>query len=188
MTDETTTTSEPEVEAPKIPRLCTLKPLGGQIIIKRDPPVTVTKGGIVLPAESGIMKKVTTGVVVRKGPGHVAPQTGQRLIISEDIKPGARVMFMQMAGGDYPHEEAHGDEVYTMMQEAEILCVIDTFENGVPIPESVVTQEELSAALEQDAKDKVALANEARKKMEQQAERMANQLSGKSGGGLVRPR
>lgn len=169
-------------------RLCTLIPLGGQIIIKRDPPKLKTKGGILLPGAGGTAKQVCTGVVIRKGPGHVAPHTGERIVISDTILPGAHVMFMQHAGGDYPHEEAHGKETYTLMQEAEIVCVIGGPADGVTIPEGVISQTELEKAqtAEQDATLKAV--NARRKQVEAQAARVANQLSGRSGGGIVRPR
>ena len=114
-------------------RYCTLVPLGSQIIVKRDPPELVTKGGIILPGDEQMKaKKVKTGIVIRKGPGNWSPGSGERMKISEDIKPGMRVMFGQFAGQDYPWDEVHGTEVYTVMQEAEILFRIGTLEEVWP--------------------------------------------------------
>lgn len=188
MTETTETETVERAGVDKVERLCTLIPLGGQIIIKRDPPKLKTKGGILLPTAQNTAKQVRTGVVIRKGTGYIVPGTAQRVEISHLIQPGARVMFMQHAGGDYPHEEAHGEEVYLLMQEAEIVCLRGTYEDGVPIPECVVSQEELSEAIKAEQGETLKIINAARKSTEAQAVRVANTIQGRSPGGIHRPR
>lgn len=172
----------------QLPRLCTLVPLGAQIIVKRDPPKLVSDGGIILPGdERQKAKQVQTGVVIRKGPGNWSPGSGTRMPISDDIRPGMRVMFAKYAGQDYPHEEAHGLEVYTVMQEGEVLFRLGAAEDGVPIPEGAALQEELDQAAQAEA----AATRRVVESMTQQvaaAEReLVNQVQGKSAGGIVLP-
>lgn len=169
-------------------RLCTLVPLGGQIIVKRDPPKLKTKGGILLPGDEKVKAmKVKTGVVIRKGPGNWSPGTGQRMVISGDIKPGMRVMFAQYAGQDYEHEEAHGKEVYTVMQEAEVLFRIGSEIDGVLIPDSAATQEALDAAAEVEDEENRKAQEAMLAEVKKQEEVLLNQVQGKSRGGIITP-
>lgn len=169
-------------------RLCTLVPLGAQVIVKRDPPKLKTKGGILLPGDEKMKaKKVKTGIVIRKGPGNWSAAAGKRMPISDEIRPGMRVMFAQFAGNDYPHEEAHGKEVYTVFQEGELLFRIGTLEDGVPIPDGAATQESLDEAAAVEESEKRKAQEVMLEKVKEQEQALLNQAQGKSAGGIITP-
>ena len=120
-TDDLTITKTPV-------RVCTLEPIGPQIVLKRADPETMSPGGIVLPSQD--KKKIRRGVVVAVGPGRTTPE-GK--LIPPTLSPGDHVVFAQYAGTDIKHREAHGEEEYLLMQEAEILCRVDR-SAATPIP------------------------------------------------------
>lgn len=120
-TDDLTITKTPA-------RVCTLDPIGPQIILKRADPETKTPGGIVLP--DAAKKKVRRGVVVAVGPGRT---TTDGVLVPPTLAPGDYVVFAQYAGHEVEHQEAHGKETYLLIQEAEILAKIDR-SSTTPIP------------------------------------------------------
>jgi len=179
---EETTEAIETTETIETVRSCTLTPLGGQIIVKRDPPREMSKGGIILPdAGTQGAKKVNTGRVILVGPGAINPMTGVLIPVNEDIVPGAHIMFAQYAGNDYEHDEAHGREVYTLMQEAEILCVIG--EDPIPFPEGCATQEELDEAARAEQAMKRKQAENIKKAMEVEERRLMDQVAEAQGKG-----
>jgi co-chaperonin GroES (HSP10) len=183
--------SETETETPTEPqiRYCTLVPIGGQIIVKRDPPKEMTKGGILMPEvhKASQAKKIKTGVVIRKGPGFIHPGTGQHVTVSEDIQPGTRVVMGEYAGTDYEHEEAHGREVYTVMQEAEVLCILGGEVERRVIPDIATTQADLDVANKALAERNKEIAKEMQKRSEELTKEMLNHAQGRSKGGLRLP-
>lgn len=102
---------------------CTLRPYGPQVVILRDP-LPTTAGQIVLPqADKNKAKAVQHGTVIRCGEGH-RDQTGR--LHPPPFTTGSRVVFAQYAGNDIPHPEVWDKkQVYTLMQQGEVLCGID---------------------------------------------------------------
>lgn len=97
----------------------TPQPLGSQVLIKRDSPDDVTKGGIVL-AGSGMEDNSTMGTVLAVGPG--------TLLSNGEFSPvrlsvGDRVVFGPHAGAAFKvADDAGEDWTFTIMQEREIYC------------------------------------------------------------------
>jgi co-chaperonin GroES (HSP10) len=170
-------------------RYCTLVPIGGQIIVKRDIPKEVTEGGIIMPRVhmQDQAKKIKTGVVIRKGPGFIHPGSGKHVTVSEDIQPGTRVVMGDYAGTDYEHEEEHGREVYTVMQEAEVLCILGGEAERMLIPETATTQHDLDAANKILAEHAVEMQAAIKKRSDEMTQEMLNQHAGRSKGGLRLP-
>lgn len=165
-------------------RLCTLVPIGGQIIVKRDPPKTKTDGGILLPEMSKNAKRVQTGVVIRKGPGFIHPGSGKQVHVSDMIAPGVRIVMGEYAGTDYEHQEAHGREVYTVMQEAEVLCILGDGDTAVPIPDAATDQATLDEANAKAAEALAMRRESVKADIQRRGEEIANQMLGRSPGGI----
>lgn len=90
------------------------RPLGNRVLVKRDDAITVTAGGLHLPATA--QSKSDRGVVRYVGPGGVEASTGLRLAVS--VKPGDVVIFPRSA-----IELEVGGEKLVMLQEPEIFAV-----------------------------------------------------------------
>lgn len=90
------------------------RPLGNRVLVKRDDAVTVTAGGLHLPATA--QSKSDRGVVRYVGPGGVEASTGLRMGVS--VKPGDVVIFPRSA-----IELEVGGERLVMLQEPEIFAV-----------------------------------------------------------------
>lgn len=77
-----------------------IRPTGITVLVRRDPPEEVTKGGIVIP---GVAQQwAESGTVLAAGPGRKSMKTGKHLPL--DVKAGDRVMFPYSAGEEIEHE------------------------------------------------------------------------------------
>jgi hypothetical protein len=104
--------------------------------------------------------------------------------VSDLIQPGARVVMGEYAGTDYEHEEAHGREVYTVMQEAEVLCLLGDMTTAVDIPAACADQKTLDKANEKAAYKKRKESERMQEEMQSRGKEIANEMMGRSPGGL----
>lgn len=97
-----------------------LVPLGGNIVVEKGKPVTVTPGGIHLPdgsqAKDGLL---TVGKVVGVGSG-VRNFYGQKY--EPDVKSGEYVLYKDFAGSEFKDTE-NPDKIYVILREADVLGV-----------------------------------------------------------------
>lgn len=105
-----------------------LKPLASKVVVRRDDPVSITKGGIVIPDSS--KRPHYRGRVYQVGPGKMLP-SGE--IVPVVVKVGDNVVFTMHAGIDVKVFEEKGKIRYqVILDESEILCTDD----GVETPEA----------------------------------------------------
>ena len=77
-----------------------IQPINGRILIRRDDPESVTKGGIVLP-DTAKEKRVRRGVILALGEGKKRDD-GTREPFSVTV--GQKVVFTTYAGSDFNHD------------------------------------------------------------------------------------
>jgi chaperonin GroES len=92
-----------------------LVPLYDKIIVERLDPVSVTKGGIVLPDSA--KEKPKQGTVIAVGKGKIT-DTGARGQMS--VKKGDVVLFTSYAGTEVKDK----DKEYLIMSESDVLAVV----------------------------------------------------------------
>ncbi len=90
-----------------------IKPHTDKVLIRRDPPVTQSVGGILIPEV--FQAKTLWGVVIAVGDGLVL-SNGERAPMC--VKPGDRVLF-----GKYSETEVKLDEELVFVHEDEIMAV-----------------------------------------------------------------
>ncbi len=95
----------------------TFRPLGDNVLIRRDEADDRTDAGIFLPESS--KDKPKSGVVEAVGEGRVNTDTGERIPLT--VKKGDRVIFTSYAGSEVKLE----DEELLIMGESEILAIFD---------------------------------------------------------------
>lgn len=94
----------------------TLRPLNGQVLVKKDDPKDKTKGGIVLP-DTG-RDQSTTGTVVAVSAGKL---TDKGVFVEPSVKKGDRVVYSKYAGTDVKV----GGVQHFLIEESNILCVLE---------------------------------------------------------------
>jgi chaperonin GroES len=94
-----------------------LKPVNDRVIVRKDEPETMTKGGIVIP--DAAQEKATRGVVLAVGPGKYAEKTG--VFIPTTITVGTKILFHPFAGS----EMKVGDISFYNMPEGDIWAIIE---------------------------------------------------------------
>lgn len=88
-----------------------------RVLVKKDEPETVTKGGIVIPDQA--QEKVTKGTVVAVGPGKYAEKTGN--FMPTTLKVGDVVLFHSYAGSELVIEK----QSFYNMPESDIWVVVE---------------------------------------------------------------
>lgn len=116
-----------------------IRPLHDQILVRRDPEDTVTKGGILIPEVANNPKLPRgRGVVLAVGPGRKHPKTGARVPI--DVKIGDRVVFNKLCGDkvrdDLGMQEVTADLV--LVDEGEIIAILEDGSEWFDLPSDVV--------------------------------------------------
>jgi chaperonin GroES len=98
-----------------------IRPLHDRIVIRREPELTQTAGGIYIPDSA--REKNQVGTVIAVGSGK-KDEKGNRIPL--DVKVGDRVVFGKYAGTETPRQtlESDGDELI-IMREDEILGVVE---------------------------------------------------------------
>jgi chaperonin GroES len=97
-----------------------LIPMGSNITVEKDKPVTVTPGGILLPDGSNVKDGLlTVGKVVGVGPG-LRNFYGQRY--EPEVFSGEYVLYKDFAGSEFKDTE-NPDKVYVILREADVLGV-----------------------------------------------------------------
>jgi chaperonin GroES len=103
-----------------------IRPINDYVVIDRPRSDDVTKGGVLLPTQSG-RRKPTEGIVVAVGPGRKNKRTGQREAMQ--CKPGDRVWFRQYdvekAKGVAEAADASG-KPYVFIRDEDIVAVIES--------------------------------------------------------------
>ena len=94
-----------------------LKPVNDRVIVRKDEPEKVSKGGIVIP--DAAQEKATRGIVLAVGPGTYAEKTG--VFIPTTITVGTKILFHPFAGS----EMKVGDISFYNMPEGDIWAIIE---------------------------------------------------------------
>jgi chaperonin GroES len=94
-----------------------LKPVNDRVIVRKDEPEKVSKGGIVIP--DAAQEKATRGIVLAVGPGKYAEKTG--VFIPTTITVGTKILFHPFAGS----EMKVGDISFYNMPEGDIWAIIE---------------------------------------------------------------
>jgi len=94
-----------------------IKPTFDRVFVKKDEPISQTKGGIVLPDVA--QEKATKGTIIAVGPGKYAEKTG--VFIPTTLTVGSRVLFHPYAGS----EIRMGEEAFYNMPEGDIWAIIE---------------------------------------------------------------
>ena len=94
-----------------------LKPTFDRVFVKKDDPISVSNGGIVIPDLA--QEKATKGTVIAVGTGKYAEKTG--VFIPTTLTAGTRVLFHPHAGSEM---NVDGD-VYYNMPEGDIWATIE---------------------------------------------------------------
>ena len=96
----------------------TLKPLNANVLIRRDPEVTMSSGGIIIP--DTLTEKPMEGEVLAVGTGRLLDNGFTH---PPTVKPGDRVMFGKFAGVEIVNNADDG--MLLLMDEKSILGLID---------------------------------------------------------------
>jgi chaperonin GroES len=94
-----------------------IRPIQNRILVRRDPPTDVTKGGIIIPDNA--KQKLTKGTVLAVGKGKMSDRGH---FIETTLKVGDRIVFGKYSGSEV---ENRGEEDSIFMVEDEILGVIE---------------------------------------------------------------
>ena len=94
-----------------------LKPVHDRLIVKRDEPEKVSKGGIVIP--DAAQERATRGVILAAGPGKYAEKTG--VFMPTTLAVGTKVLFHPYAGS----EMKVAGEVFYNMPEGDIWAIVE---------------------------------------------------------------
>lgn len=92
-----------------------IRPLGSQVLIKRDETETKTASGIILP---GAKEKPAKGLVVSVGPGKYNAHGEQEVL---QVSPGERVIFGKYSG----HELMVDDVDHVVIEQDQIIGVLN---------------------------------------------------------------
>lgn len=93
-----------------------IRPLQDRVIVRREEPEEVVKGGLVIPDSA--KEKPQRGTVVSVGKGHVS-KDGKTT--SPEVKSGDRVIFGKYSGTEY---KRHGEDL-VILRESDILAVLE---------------------------------------------------------------
>jgi chaperonin GroES len=93
-----------------------IRPLGDRVLVKRDEPETITKGGIIIPDNA--QEKQAKGKVVAVGKGN---RDVNGNIHTLDVKVGDKILFSKFAGTEVKID----DENLIIMKEIDILGIIE---------------------------------------------------------------
>jgi chaperonin GroES len=94
-----------------------LKPVHDRVIVQRDEPEKVSKGGIVIP--DAAQERATRGTILAAGPGKYAEKTG--VFIPTTLKVGTKVLFHPFAGS----EMKVGEHTFYNMPEGDIWAIVE---------------------------------------------------------------
>lgn len=99
------------------------------ILVRLDPPITETDGGIAVPAQS--VPPARTGVVVSIGPGMVSEDGRTRLPMH--CAPGQRVMFERAAGKGLPRCPRETSErrgwAYLLLRDGSLNAIVEAWDD-----------------------------------------------------------
>lgn len=101
----------------------TVQPPGDWVLIRLDPPIEFTKGGIVVPSRSRPVAR--TGVVVAIGEGCLSDDGHTRMPMS--AVPGQRVLFERAAGKGLPRVPTETNETrwgYLLTRDGSICAIV----------------------------------------------------------------
>lgn len=102
------------------------------LLIRLDPPITETDGGIVVPDQA--VPPARTGVVIRVGPGMVSEDGRTRLPMHCEV--GQRVMFERAAGKGIPRCPRETSErrgwAYLLVRDGSLCAKILPWEDPIP--------------------------------------------------------
>lgn len=93
-----------------------VRPAHDRILVKKDNPDTLSKGGIVIPDAAAEVS--TRGTVMAVGPGKYSEKTA--VLIPMTIKVGDRVLMHSAAGSQLNV----AGEIYHCLPETDVWCVI----------------------------------------------------------------
>lgn len=100
-----------------------LRALTDHVILRRDRPEEVSKGGIVIPEKARDYRQ-EVGTVVSVGPGRRAETTGELIPIDPGITVGARVVFPGFAGQDFTVDFVD-EEPFLVVNAQDIMAAIE---------------------------------------------------------------
>lgn len=101
-------------------RKTSLRPLDNRVIVRRDVPVEMSPGGIVLPDRA--KQDQQYGIVIAVGPGKLLAD-GSRAEMS--VKQGDRVLFGRFAEQEVQLEGASKDDITILLREEDIYAVVE---------------------------------------------------------------
>lgn len=91
-----------------------LEPIGNRVLIKREPELTVSKGGIIIP--DTYTDKPNSGVVVAVGEGRLLDDG---TVIPCRLAVGDTVMFAKFSGMEVMNDKENG--AYLVMDESSVI-------------------------------------------------------------------
>lgn len=95
-----------------------IRPLGNNVVLRRDNPEKTTPGGLVIPETAADKEKVYTGVVIAVGRGKV---TDSGRLIEPECRAGDRVVFEKYSQG---HEIEHDGEKLVIIRGENVVGVL----------------------------------------------------------------
>ena len=111
-----------------------LKALGTRVIVERDAPDEITKGGVIIPAKAQRKPQLGTITAVPEGDNYI------EFILKEFGSPvsllGARVLFASYAGEDIEL----GEIIHTILDVKDILAIV--FEDQVVVLKEAEPEED----------------------------------------------
>ena len=101
--------------------MATFRPLHDHVVIRREEPEKVSRGGIIIPdtVRSEQRKKGNLGTVIKIGPGRVWAGSGRK-VPPPDVKVGDRVVF-----GAYVREYDLPEGKLVVAAAGEVLAVVE---------------------------------------------------------------
>lgn len=94
-----------------------IKPTYNKVVVKIDPDVERTKGGLFIPTLAKAERRSQLGVVTAVGPGRV---TENGTLVPCCVSVGDRVMITAYSGAPIQIEE----QIYTVMPDVEVICIL----------------------------------------------------------------
>lgn len=102
-----------------------VKATGSWLLVRLDPPITATDGGILVPGQS--VPPARTGLVIHAGPGALSDDGKTRMPMH--AKAGQRILFERAAGKGLPRtpRETTGKRWgYILLKDGSVCGIIDT--------------------------------------------------------------
>lgn len=99
------------------------------LLVRLDPPITETDGGIAVPAKS--VPPARTGVVIKAGPGMVSDDGRTRLPMH--CREGQRIMFERAAGKGLPRCPRETSErrgwAYLLLRDGSVCAIVEPWDD-----------------------------------------------------------